>query len=75
MTFSGYFAQKRGTGKISLRRKQFQTALAGKGNVSMLIWLGKQWLGQKDAAEFSGPDNGPIQLKYSLDDDDDKDGK
>ena len=30
----------------SLRRKQWQ--LAEKGNVTMLIWLGKQYLGQRD---------------------------
>jgi hypothetical protein len=35
--------------KQSLRRAQLQTAL--KGNVSMLIWLGKQMLGQKDTPQ------------------------
>lgn len=35
--------------KISLRTKQVQLALAG--NVTMLIWLGKQMLGQKDKQE------------------------
>jgi hypothetical protein len=42
--------------KISLRAKQVQLALAG--DRTMLIWLGKQWLGQKDrldhAVEISG---------------------
>ena len=33
----------------SLRRKQWQ--LAEKGNVTMLIWLGKQYLGQRDRLE------------------------
>lgn len=33
-------------GKSSLRRKQMELALAG--NVSMLVWLGKQILGQTD---------------------------
>lgn len=33
----------------SLRRKQWQ--LAEKGNVTMLIWLGKQYLGQSDRPE------------------------
>jgi hypothetical protein len=32
--------------KISLRRQQIETAK--KGNVSMLIWLGKQLLDQSD---------------------------
>jgi hypothetical protein len=33
-------------GHISLRRMQFQAAMAG--NPTMLIWLGKQYLGQSD---------------------------
>jgi len=45
-TFAELFTQKRSKGKISLRRKQYETAL--KGNVAMLIWLGKQYLGQSD---------------------------
>ena len=36
-------------GKQSLRRKQYEVAI--KGNSSMLIWLGKQWLGQTDKVE------------------------
>lgn len=35
-----------GNGKKSLRRIQFE--IAKKGNATMAIWLGKQWLGQKD---------------------------
>jgi hypothetical protein len=33
-------------GRESLRRMQYKTAM--EGNVTMLIWLGKQWLGQRD---------------------------
>ena len=33
-------------GKSSLKRLQWQSA--EKGSVPMQIWLGKQWLGQKD---------------------------
>ena len=33
------------SGKISLRRFQFKQA---EKNASMAIWLGKQWLGQRD---------------------------
>jgi hypothetical protein len=36
-------------GRLSLRRKQVE--LANDGNVTMLIWLGKQYLGQKDKSE------------------------
>jgi hypothetical protein len=34
------------TGKRALRKKQFEKAMEGSDR--MLIWLGKQWLGQKD---------------------------
>lgn len=37
------------TGHLSLRRKQFQQALDG--NITMLIWLGKNLLGQTDKVE------------------------
>jgi len=37
---------------ISLRAKQ--VALALTGNPTMLIWLGKQYLGQKERSEVSG---------------------
>ncbi len=39
----------RGSGQGSLRRMQFLAAQ--KGNVTMQIWLGKQYLGQKDKSE------------------------
>jgi hypothetical protein len=59
MGFAEYYAQKADTGKISLRRQQWQLAL--KGDRTMLIWLGKQHLGQaeKEKLEHSGPDGGP----------------
>ena len=44
--FSEVFRQKRGIGRVSLRRSQFE--LAQKGNVTMLIWLGRQYLGQSE---------------------------
>lgn len=46
MKFSEYYEQKRGRGKIALRRKQYDVAM--NGNVAMLIWLGKQYLGQAE---------------------------
>lgn len=45
-TFAVVFAQKREKGKVSLRRLQWKSAEAG--NVTMQIFLGKQYLGQKD---------------------------
>lgn len=44
-SFSEVFKQKRGTGKISLRRAQFRLA---EKNANMAIWLGKNYLGQSD---------------------------
>lgn len=49
MSFASYVEQRQSPGKISLRRKQYEVAMSG--NVSMLIWLGKQYLGQKDNLE------------------------
>lgn len=43
--FADVFAIKRGKGKISLRRAQFELA---KHNAAMAIFLGKQYLGQKE---------------------------
>src|SRR3954468_8014774 len=42
--YAGVFDKGRADGRISLRRAQWQSALAG--NSTMLIWLGKQELGQ-----------------------------
>ena len=47
--FSEYFKLKGASGKMSLRRKQFEQASSG--NSTMLIWLGKQWLGQAEKNE------------------------
>lgn len=46
--FSDIFAKKREFGKISLRRAQFQLA---QKNAAMAIFLGKNYLGQKDVVE------------------------
>lgn len=43
--FSEIFRQKRGLGKISLRRSQWRLA---EKNATLSIWLGKQYLGQRD---------------------------
>lgn len=46
--FSEVFREKRGIGKISLRRAQFELA---KKNATMAIWLGKQFLNQRDQVQ------------------------
>ena len=45
MKFSQIFREKRGGGKASLRRTQWQLA---KKSPAMAIWLGKQYLGQRE---------------------------
>ena len=64
--FSEIFRQKRSTGKISLRRNQFQLS---EKNVAMAIWLGKQWLDQRDQVH-SVNENIEIKLKYDESSDD-----
>lgn len=49
--FSEIFKVKKGNGKISLRRKQFELAMSG--NSTMLIWLGRNMLGQTDKIEVT----------------------
>lgn len=68
ITFSAYYEQKRGKGKMSLRRRQYQAAIgqdakydadrnkisdAIQPNTTMMIWLGKQYLGQADKQEVN----------------------
>lgn len=62
--FSEVFEQKRKWGKVSLRRSQFRMA---RKNVAMAIFLGKQWLGQKDVfrSEHVGDGGGPIKTQGS----------
>ena len=62
-TFAEYIAKKRLTGNVSLRRSQWM--LAHSGNATMLIWLGKNRLGQTDKIEQDMThhgDLGPIVL-------------
>ena len=51
MSWNDYAEDKRRVGKTSLRRAQFQKAVES-GNATMLIWLGKQMLGQSDKQEI-----------------------
>lgn len=48
VNFSEIFKEKRQGGKASLRRMQWKLA---EKNATMGIWLGKQYLGQKDKEE------------------------
>lgn len=51
MSFADAYKRYSVGGRISLRRWQFRSA--ENGNTSMLIWLGKQYLGQKEHQEIS----------------------
>ena len=55
--FATIYKEKRQIGFTSLRRSQFELA---KTNASMSIWLGKQYLGQRDN----------VDIKLSEEDDD-----
>lgn len=55
-SFSEYFKSASSKGKASLRRRQFKKAVED-GHPTMLIWLGKQYLGQKDKIEYEGNTN------------------
>lgn len=49
-SFADTYKKKRGNGKISLRRAQFRLA---EKSAAMAIWLGKQYLGQKENPDES----------------------
>lgn len=63
VTFSEIFKQKRSTGKISLRRTQWHLA---EKNATMAIWLGKQYLGQRDEVAIENTNNEFLQALTDL---------
>ena len=60
VSFAEAFKMFSADGKISLRRTQFRMA---ETNVSMAIWLGKQYLGQRDAADIEISQNDDDTIK------------
>ncbi len=48
----------RETGRATLRRLQWQKANAG--DSTMMIWLGKNMLGQRDKTALTGEEGGPV---------------
>ena len=58
-SFSEVFKQKRGAGKISLRRSQWRLA---EKSATMAIFLGKQFLGQRDSVDVAVTDAKGIAL-------------
>lgn len=65
-TFSELRSKRSSKGRIGLRRKQMQTAMSG--NVTMQIFLGKQYLGQSDKVESEH--KGESKLIIDMGDDD-----
>jgi hypothetical protein len=63
--FREYREKKGAEGRRSLRRKQYQLAMHG--DRTMLIWLGKQYLGQADKQELTGANGGPIGISRKID--------
>lgn len=63
-SFSDVFAEKRETGKISLRRHQWRLA---EKNASMAIFLGKNYLGQKDDPGKDKADTPEDRLSDAID--------
>jgi hypothetical protein len=63
--FTEYFIKKSGNGKASLRRRQFE--LAANGNVTMLVWLGKQYLSQSDKTDIMIDEDRVDKLDVLLD--------
>lgn len=57
-SFSECYKRFSAPGKASLRRTQFELA---KKNAAMAIWLGKQYLGQRDAVEVTNIENNPYK--------------
>lgn len=62
-TISDAIKKGRTLGRRSLRQLQYKAAKSG--NITMLIWLGKQYLGQSDKAEITGAERGPIVIVRS----------
>ena len=62
LSFADYFKKHSAKGKMSLRRKQYE--VASSGNTTMLIWLGKQYLGQTDKQDIVSN----VTVNNSLDD-------
>jgi methylphosphotriester-DNA--protein-cysteine methyltransferase len=67
ITFAEYKAQKQSSLRFTLLAKQIE--VAKNGNVSMLIWLGKQYLGQSEKVE-QRVDQNTIQINIDASDKD-----
>jgi len=62
--FQQAFAEGRQQGLANLRRWQMQAAK--KQDRVMLIWLGKQYLNQRDNVELSGPGGAKLSIEVAF---------
>jgi len=66
-TFADFYKRHSTGGKMSLRRAQYKAAMDG--NATMLIWMGKQGLGQRDKPEGDDlPDPLPVSITIQVED-------
>ena len=63
LTFTEYKDQKKEPVRIKLKQKQIEIAMGG--NVTMLIWLGKQYLGQSEKTEVKTDQKGTLNVNFS----------
>lgn len=65
--FSEFYKRYNHEGRASLRRAQWKAAV-DEGNPTMLIWMGKQMLGQRDRfdAALTGADGGAIKIEADI---------
>lgn len=64
MTFTAYQQEMRCIGDYALRQKQYEKAL--EGDNTLLIWLGKNRLGQKNEDKISISEDGLKALEKSM---------
>ena len=55
---------KKGKAELRMSLRRWQLEAARKGNASLLIWLGKQMLGQKDTIEIDGDAGIKLTMNY-----------
>ena len=65
INFSTFSQEKKSKGDELLRTKQFQVAMSG--DKTMLIWLGKQRLGQSDKQEIGNKDGEAFKTESTHD--------
>lgn len=63
-SYSEVYKNKSAGGKMSLRRSQFKLS---ETNATMAIWLGKQYLGQRDVQDINIEDRRPTIIVDDLD--------